>query len=88
MNFLLKNKGKQLHRTSNNNEIKHVAIKHPQTAFNLSKAIEHSNITTHKLDTVQKSNIIDIDLAPIEHPKTATKLSRSIKNPKIRNQQL
>ena len=74
MNFLLKTKAKQIHKISNNNDVNHVAIKHPQTAFNLSKSIEHSNITTHKLKTVQKSNLFDIESAPIEHPKTATNL--------------
>ena len=31
------------------------AVKHPKTAFNLSKFIEYSNIITQELETVKKS---------------------------------
>ena len=30
------------------------AVKHPKTAFNLSKFIEYSNIITQELETVKK----------------------------------
>ena len=64
------------------------AVKHPKTAFNLSKFIEYSNIITQELETVKKNpNTFERELVAIEHPKTATKLSRFIKKPKIITQQ-
>ena len=44
--LFLKNKGKQVHKSSNNGDIKSVAVKHPGTASNLLKPIEQSNIIT------------------------------------------
>ena len=63
-----------------------VAVRHPKTAFNLLKHMEHSNIITQKLETIKKINNFNIESVTIEHPKTATKLSRFIKKPKINNQ--
>ena len=74
--ILEQSKAQELYEFSfkNQSKINSQNIKQTQTAFSLSKSIEHSNITTHKLETVQKSNLFDIDSAPREHPKTATNL--------------
>ena len=73
--MFLKNKEKQIPKTSNNSDIKAVPVKHSKTAFNSLKPIEQSNIITQELKSVEKENISCIESVNIEHPKTATKLS-------------
>ena len=85
--FFFKKKDKQIHKASNNGDMKSVAVKHPKTASDFLKPIEQSNIITHDLETVKKTDIFDIELATIEHQKTSNKLSRFIKKSKIITQQ-
>ena len=49
----------------------------------ISKPLKKSIFITQELETVEKSNILDIESVTIEHPKTVTKLSK----PKIITQQ-
>ena len=86
--LFLKHKEKQIHKTSNNGDIKSVPAKHPKTASNSLKPVEKSNIITQEIKTVEKPNILNIESVNIEHPKTPTKLSKSIKQTKVITQQL
>ena len=77
--LFLKNKVKQICKTSNNSNTKSVAVKHPKTASNSLKYIEKSNIITQELETVEKPNIFDIELVNIEHKKNDNQGPRKIK---------
>ena len=78
--LLLNNKDKKVHKVSktvknpDNGDIKSVTVRHVKTASNLWKPRTPSKIITQELETVEKTNIHDIELVIIKHPKAVTKL--------------
>ena len=65
-----------------------VIVRHPEFTSNLLKPIRESNIITQELETVEKSNIFDIESAASKNCYQSSKPTKLKfkKNPKKKNQ--